>query len=99
MEGLFALILVIGIVLYNTVCWGYVGFKFYQWFVFPFFDNLPTFNYVHFIGFVLFVSVMTHKGSTHIKEEYRDTSSEWAGLLVSPWVTLFLGFIIKQIYF
>jgi hypothetical protein len=87
------------ITIYTTFSWGFVSFKFYQWFILSTFTELPHFSITQFVGFLLFVSVFVRHQPTQLKDEYKDKSSEWGLLLVAPWISLLIGFIIHTMYF
>lgn len=99
MEAFAILVLALGFYVYNAFAWGYVASIFYKWFVLPSFPNFPHFGYVEFIGFLMFISVMTHKHSTPIKDEYKDKNTEYFALFLGPWLTLFLGWLVKIVFF
>lgn len=99
MEAIGILVLVLLFLLYNAFAWGYVASVFYGWFVLPSFPNLPHFSYIEFIGFVLFMGVLTHKNPTNIKDEYKDKGMDTIQLLIGPWVTLFFGWLVHIVFF
>ena len=99
MEALGLILIVLGVIVYNAFAWGYVASVFYGWFVLPSFPTLPHFGYVEFIGFLLFIGVMTHKSSTNIKDEYKDTGMDTLQLLIGPWISLFLGWLVHIVFF
>lgn len=98
MESLGILLQVIAVI-YNSFCWGYVAYKFYGWFVISSIPNLPQFSITEFVGFILFLSVIMPKSSSHIKKEYKDGDSEILSMLLAPWIVLFLGWVIHSIFF
>lgn len=101
MEAFLTALLIVGlIVLYGSFSWGFVASKFYGWFILPVFPTLPHFTITEFIGFMLFINVMTHKGSSqYIDKKYRDEISEWIIMILSPWLTLFIGWSLHSIFF
>jgi hypothetical protein len=99
MEIIVMLLLVGLFVMYSSFSWGFVASKFYGWFILTSFPTLPQFTVLQFVGFLLFVGVMTHKSSTFIKEEYKDTTTEFTLLLFSPWVSLIIGWMVYGIFF
>ena len=99
MEYLIGLLIVVGIVIYNLFSWSYVAIKFYGWFVLVNFPTLPHVSYMEMLGVMLFISVLTHKRSTHIKNEYEDSQLKWVSLIFGPWIVLVIGWIIQGIWF
>ena len=85
-------------VIYSALSWGFVGHTFYLWFIHPHFAFLPTFSVIHFVGFMLFATVMFNRtSSTYIKEEYKDKTAMYSALFLAPWVTLVIGWFLKAI--
>lgn len=86
------------LILYGAFVWGYVSHTMYLWFILPHFPDLPTFSIYHFIGFMMFSSVM-FKGTSHnhIKDEFKDKSAMYSSLLLGPWLTLGVAWFIKTI--
>lgn len=78
---------------------GLVLFKFYYWFALPVFTNLPHITYLQCVGLVVFLGVLKGNYTSELKEEYyKYTAKEkLAGLLVAPWIGLFVGWIIHNI--
>lgn len=99
MGSLFILLVVIGMLLYNVFSWGYVCSVFYKWFILTSFPNLPQFDYVQFIGFMLFIGVLTHKDSVNIKNEYKDEGVGHVQILLGPWLVLLMGWLVKLVFF
>jgi hypothetical protein len=102
MEVLFLFISIIAAiflaVVYGALSWGYVAHTLYLWFVQPHFTDLPMFSLYHFIGFMLFSNVMFKSNhGTFIKEEFKDKTAMYSGLILNPWITLFVAWIIKSI--
>ena len=96
---LIGLAIIAAIVLYNAFAWGYVASVFYGWFVLPYFPSFPHFTATHFIGFVLFIGVMTHKGHIYVKDEYQDKTNSWVQLFLGPWISLAAGCLVHQFFF
>ena len=93
------LLLVLFLILYNTFSWGYVASVFYKWFVLLWFPDLPQFGYLQFIGFILFISVIMPKHTEEIKDEYVNHEKTVLNYVIKPWLTLFVGWIIKLFFF
>lgn len=101
MEAFLTALLIVGIVVvYGSFSWGFVASKFYGWFVLPAFPTLPHFTVTEFVGFMLFIGVMTHKGTGQlIDKKYRDEVGEWAMVILAPWLTLLLGWGLYSVFF
>lgn len=91
-----AVALILLVIFYGTLTKAFVAYKFYYWFVIPYLTGLPNFNYVWFIGIILFLSSImpSHQGKSVKKEYQEDDSNYMIGWLISPWVLLSLGWVI-----
>jgi uncharacterized membrane protein len=102
-EALLTLIGVIGfitlLVLYGAFSWGYVSHTFYGWFILPIFNDLPHFTVIQFVGFSLFLNTIIRHGATHIKDEYKDKTTEHVSVFLMPWLVLLFGWFIKIVLF
>ena len=102
-EALLTLIGVIGfitlLVLYGAFSWGYVSHTFYGWFILPIFNDLPHFTVIQFVGFSLFLNTIIRHSATHIKDEYKDKTTEHVSVFLMPWLVLFFGWFIKIVLF
>lgn len=88
------------LVIYTSLSWGFVTYTLYSWFVIPVFPNFPALSVMAFVGLHLFVNSFIRSGSTaSIKDEYKDKSTQWTIMFLSPWVTLFFSWIIKIVLF
>jgi hypothetical protein len=98
MEVLAILALLFILIIYGAFSWGYVGHTLYMWFIIPHFPTLPTFSVIQFIGFMLFVNVMTNRSNgPHIKDEFKDQSAMYSTLILSPWIMLFIAWLLKSL--
>ena len=88
-----------GYVIYNSFAWGYVTSLFYGWFILPVFPQLPIITILQFIGIHMFVGLFTFKVSQHIKDEYRDKTTENIVIFLSPWIVLVFGWMMKGFFF
>ena len=91
----FFIILILAIaLLYSTVSWGLVMWKFWYWFLLPVFPALPQINFVQAVGLICFLSLFKTVESQFIKKEYKDeTASVWSPI-VATWLTLFFGWLV-----
>lgn len=90
---------VVFIILYTSFSWGFVAYKFYGWFVLSAIPELPTFTITQFVGFLLFMSVMTHKPAQKVKKEYIDEKESTIGFLLTPWIVFLFGSFIQTFFY
>lgn len=102
MEILAAIILgaivVCALLIYTSLSWGYVISLFYGWFILPIFPNLPKLGIIQFIAISLFIKALLPLTPAAIKDEYKDKNMVWVSFFLSPWLTLFFGWIIKMFF-
>ena len=100
MEILAAIIIgaiaVCALLIYTSLSWGYVISLFYGWFILPIFPNLPKLSIIQFIAISLFIKAVLPLTPVWIKDEYKDTTMVWFSALLSPWLTLCFGWVIKM---
>lgn len=91
----FALIM-IGVILYKSFSWGFVGFKIYNWFIIPIFTGAPVLSWVYIAGIMFFVNCFTSSNTiSYIKEEYRDNTSGISASIFAPWLMLLSAWVFK----
>lgn len=95
--------LVGGLIVYSSISWGYVAWKFWYWFLLPVFPNLPHITFWQAVG-LFFVTALfkTAVASSSIKKEYLDETQKYVGIgvgLLSPWITLFFAWLIGTLFF
>jgi len=84
---------------YTTLSRGFIISKLYLWFILSIFPNLPHFTILQFIGFCLFLSLITSQGSsTPIKKEYKDETLGYISMIFAPWMVLLFAYIIHLFY-
>lgn len=86
--------LLIAALLYGTLSWGWVLFKFWAWFVIPVFSGAPEIGYLQAVGLMFMINLFDRHG-THIKDEYTDNSKLYTSMILGPWVTLILAWIVR----
>lgn len=91
-------LIVCGVIVYTSFSWGFVAYKFYGWFILPTFPELPMFTITQFVGFVLFVSVMTHKEKPSLKKELIDESGMILNVIFTPWIVFLMGLFIHTFF-
>lgn len=88
--------LIVIILAYISFSWGYVIHKLYGWFILNWFgDVLPEISVIQFIGITFFIHAIITRPTVHIKEEYKDKTGMYASLILSPWITLLIGWALK----
>lgn len=93
------IIVLFGILFYNSFIWGLVGYKFWYWFLLPIFTTLPEVSYLQVVGLMFFIGLFKNYFSESIKKKYRDTGTEVEMFLLGPWLTLLFGWIIHIIIY
>ena len=97
MEALIALLgilaLVAGLVLYSSLSWGYVCFKFWYWFVLPVFTELPHVTFWQAVGLMFFISLFRNPGGKKSDSDKSDIN--WGLIIASPWLTLIVAWFFK----
>ena len=91
---LFVIVVVVAMLFYSALSWGFVASKFYVWFILPLFPMLPEINYIGFIGIMLFVAAIGYKNSVVIKDEYTNKEAGLTLLFISPWVVFACGWFV-----
>lgn len=96
-----ALLLILGgilLIAYNAFAWGFILYKFWNWFVLPIFVDLPHISIVQAIGLMCVVNLFHSRyNGENIKKEYKDVTISVTSLVL-PWASLFLGWLIKIIF-
>lgn len=91
------LALFIGITIYGTFSWGYVCFQFWHWFILPIFPALPNITFYQSVGLMFFISLfnIANTNSFNYNKTTEQRNGELVGNLVAPWITLFIGWLIR----
>jgi hypothetical protein len=98
--AVFAVLLIVGLVLYSAFAWGYVASIIYKWFILSQFTELPVITWWQFAGIMFFINCFIHTANTHyFKEEVKDNTTGLTISLLSPWLMLFGAWIFKVILF
>lgn len=93
--GFGAMVLMPFLVLYNAFAWGVVFMKYYYWFIFPVFGELPTLTLTNFIGIgAVITGIMAIPIYPTIKKEFRSNNDDWAFPFIKPWIFLFFAWFI-----
>lgn len=91
------ILLVLAAYLYDTLCWGLVMYKFWEWFLLPVFPELPTLSFVYAVGLMFVVGLFKNQVLARPKEQYRE--SNYGQFFWMPWVTLFFGWLTYTLFF
>jgi hypothetical protein len=99
MEFLIAFIGAVGliavVVIYNSLSWGFVCYKFYGWFVLPIFTQLPSIAFWQAVGLMFFISLFHNHSSIALKKEFEDSSQTITLAVISPWVLFIIGYFFR----
>lgn len=99
MEVIIAIILVVlavgALLVYHSFSWGFVLFKFWGWFVVPVFSTLPVLTFWQAVG-LMFIIALFH--GQHVKPKEYDEFDAATTVLIGPWLTLFVGWLIGTIW-
>ena len=93
-------VVVVGLLVYSTVSWGVVLFKFWGWFVLPVFVTLPTLTFVQALGLMFVIGLFHNQLATHeIKDEYKkNKNGQSLQFIIAPWITLLIGYLAYIIF-
>jgi len=84
------------------ICWGFVSHQTYEWFVLSQIKTLPEFTILQFIGFNVFVQILTGVNLTtgdYMKQEYlKDRSVLIIMKVMLPWIVLMVSYFIHLLY-
>lgn len=93
---IFLLVLIVGgLIVYNSFSWGFVLFKFWGWFIVPVFTTLPLITFWQAVG-LMFVVALFH--GKHLTPKEYDKTNAAVTVLLGPWLTLFVGWLIGAIW-
>lgn len=91
------LALLVGLIFYNCMSWGYICLKFWGWFMIPIFPHLPQITYWQAVGLMLFINLFHNHSTEGIKDEFK--TEAWSRTLSSimmPWFVFGCAVLIKQ---
>ncbi len=91
-----AVALIAFIVFYNSLAWGLVTYKFYHWFGMALFP-LPDLDYWQCVTLGLFLTIFKSHTTIHLKDEFKDKTSEYSHMILDTWIVLFIGWIFNFI--
>jgi hypothetical protein len=91
--------LLIVVILYSTLSWSFVTYKFYGWFLLSAIEGLPNLQYLSFIGINLFLMALFSKKATpDIDEKFLKPNSKKETKVfnfILPWILLAIGYVFK----
>jgi hypothetical protein len=91
------LFLTIVLMLWMVFSSGYVLLHYYEWFIIPLGYNLPTLSLLQFVGISFFMKLFISKSNkVWIKDEYKDKTTENVAIVLSPFIALLFGYILKS---
>jgi hypothetical protein len=97
-EFIFVVGITFAFLIYNSISWGLVAYKFWYWFALPLFPALPEITYVQAIGFFVFLALFKNHSAQIIEDKYVDNVKSFILMLIAPWMTLLFGLIIWAIF-
>ena len=96
-QGLGMVLAFMGLLLYGAFSWGFVFYKYWNWFVLPVFDNLPVIAFKEAVGLMLVVGLFKNHISKQFtyKDDVIKQDIDYVGAFVAPWVVIMLSWIVK----
>lgn len=91
------IVLIAAALLYGSLAWGFVMYKFWYWFLLPVFPALPQIKFWQAVGLFIFINLFQISTGQPIKEEYKDNTAGAAAAILNPWVLLLIGWIIYKL--
>jgi hypothetical protein len=80
--------------LYGSLSWGLVMYKFWYWFILPVFPSLPQITFVQAVGLMFFIGLFKGVETQVLKKEYKDETTASIAAIVAPWLTLIVGYLV-----
>jgi len=104
MAFIIGLIIALGMVaiafVYDVFSWGFVFYKLWYWFVLTAFVGLPAITLTQAIGLMIFLGLFKNFNIPMIKDEFlAEKKNRFWSLLLLPWVTLLVGYLVKIIFY
>lgn len=95
--GILLVAAIIGFFLmYNTLTWGLVCFKFWYWFGLPVFVDLPHIDFWQAVGLTFFFSLFKNNDITHRKSDDDEKQQSLYNFFLAPWLVLIIGWAFKS---
>lgn len=84
--------------IYNIFSWGFVFYKFYNWFILPVFTNLPQITFISAVGISIFTSMLNRNNQIKIdKTEEIEYTKAFLSIAL-PFLVLGLGWLTYVIF-
>lgn len=102
MKNLLLFVYALFVIIYGAFSYGFILHKTYYWFIFPYYENLPSFTILNAIGINLFINVLiSHNNGKELKDEYYKESTLTYNVMeiLKPWIMLLTCYVIKLILF
>lgn len=92
-----AIVIIPALLIYHSMSWGYVMYKFWYWFLLPVFPNMPHIVFWQAVGLYLFTSFFKNHATTpSIKDEFIESDNSRLMSLLYPWLTILIGLLMLQ---
>lgn len=93
---LFVILLVLGAVLYGSLSWGFVVYKFWNWFLIPVLaialPDVVVMPMTYWGGVALFLFTIFFRLNGN---SYSNEDKNWGLSILTPWAILLLGWFLK----
>ena len=91
-----ALVLLVMVMFYSAFTWGYILFRYSEWFIAPVFTSFPVVSYVQCIGLMFVIGLFKSHNTNKYTYEGIEIKSEsnYGVYFIAPWVILLLGYIV-----
>jgi len=85
---------------YSCFIWGFISFKFYNWFFYEKLNDMPFININLFIALSLFLQAIFPKQLiTKSKDEYLDIYFELTNHYIMPWIVFLFGYLFHSLFY
>lgn len=85
-----------GLIVYTMLSWGYVLYKFWEWFVLPVFHTLPSITMYQAVGLMFVVNLFKSHVPANTPDNETTTTKKvgnMIGACITPWVTLVIAYL------
>lgn len=86
------------LVLIKSLSWGFALYKFWYWFILPVFPGLPEITFWHAVGLFLLIGFFRIGDGQVIKDEYKQKTTGAIMSIITPWITLLIGYVLKSMF-
>jgi len=81
-------------IVYGALSWGLLMYKFWSWFLLPVFPTLPNITFNQAIGLAMFIGLFHTVQTQVLKKECKDESQSIILPIITPWITLLIGWLV-----